>query len=131
MSHEDKMRLDGSTTITLKTDEIKNNDIPYLVRFGYGVTMLVTMRGGPLMCLKCNQVGHVRSNCPQRPFRVIDGERGSYAAVAASVHARNSEEEETPGKIPNSPPVASVNSRNKDEQDNAVALSYVYCSWIM
>ena len=114
MNHEDKMRLDGRTTITLKTDEIKNNDIPHLVRFGYGVTMLVTMKGGPLMCLKCNQVV-----------------RGSYAAVAASVHARNSEEEETPGTIPNSPPVAPVSSRNKDEQDNAVALSYVYCSWIM
>lgn len=36
---DDKMMSDGTRTITLFTDEIKNYDIPHLVRFGFGVTM--------------------------------------------------------------------------------------------
>ena len=99
--------LDGSRTITLLTDEIKKHNFPHLVRFGHGVTMLVTMRGRPPMCLKCHQVGHVRSGCPQRPFRAAEGVRGSYAVVAASVTTRSSEEVEvleTTPKLPPQPP---------------------------
>ena len=45
--------LNGLREVVLRTDEIKQQKIPHLVKLGSGQSILVTMQGRPPFCLKC------------------------------------------------------------------------------
>ena len=44
------------------------------MKLGSGQSILITMKGRPPLCLKCNEIGHTRKDCPN--------ERRSYADTA-------------------------------------------------
>ena len=63
-SHEKVTVLNGVRQVTLKVDEVMKQRIPHLIKFPSGQCCLVTMQGRPPYCLKCQEVGHIRSRCP-------------------------------------------------------------------
>ncbi|XP_064471327.1 uncharacterized protein LOC135385758 [Ornithodoros turicata] len=50
-----------SVTIQLK-DGVSTESIPYQLKI-MGVTVLISVPGKPPLCLRCKQVGHIRSQC--------------------------------------------------------------------
>ena len=54
----------GKRLVVLKTHEMKKQEIPHLIKFKSGLSILVTMEGRPPFCLKCNSTGHIRGDCP-------------------------------------------------------------------
>ena len=63
-SHEKLVALNGIREVKIKTDELRKQQIPHLVNFNSGQSILITMAGRPPYCLKCQSVGHVRARCP-------------------------------------------------------------------
>ena len=63
-AHEKLVAYNGMREIKMKIDEIMKHQIPHLVNFNSGQTILVTMAGRPPYCLKCRAVGYVRSKGP-------------------------------------------------------------------
>lgn len=62
-AHEKLVTFNGVREIRLKTDEFHRQQIPHLVNFNSGQSILITMQGRPPYCLKCRSVGHVRQRC--------------------------------------------------------------------
>lgn len=78
-SYANLVALNGVREVLIKTDEIKKQQIPHLINFGCGQSVLLTMQGRPPLCLKCKQVGHTRRDCePRRTFAMVtsEGQRG-------------------------------------------------------
>ncbi|XP_033726742.1 uncharacterized protein LOC117316311 [Pecten maximus] len=67
----------GTREITLLIREGDQDDIPHKARM-FGKTALIMVPGRPPICLRCHQVGHVRSQCPGRPVQAA-----SYASKVA------------------------------------------------
>ncbi|MES9882660.1 MAG: hypothetical protein ABW185_17475 [Sedimenticola sp.] len=106
--HRDTQIVSGETratvrncvrTVVLKTGEMGIGEIPHMVKFDGGITILLTLPGRDPLCLKCHQVGHMRRTCPSNPAT------RTWADVAQSQprpgpatpsHARDGEEERRP-----------------------------------
>lgn len=74
-SYANLVAMNGIREVLIKTDEIKKQQIPHLINFGCGQSVLLTMQGRPPLCLKCKQVGHTRRDCePRRTFAVVASE---------------------------------------------------------
>ena len=72
-------KRNGVRVVKIETDELMKGTIPHMLKFEGGISALVTIQGRPPLCLKCNQVGHMRRDCvPQQ-----ETQRISYAAAAA------------------------------------------------
>lgn len=64
VSGETPMKMkNGVRTVRLILGELYKHYIPHLVKFDAGITMLITMRGREPLCLKCQEVGHIRRDC--------------------------------------------------------------------
>ena len=48
----------------IEIDEVGKSTIPHLLQFACGRKALVTVWGRPPLCLRCHNVGHMRSGCP-------------------------------------------------------------------
>ena len=59
-AHENRVTLDGTRQVVLKTDELLKQQIPHIINFKSGNKVLVTMPGRPPYCLKCKGIGHTR-----------------------------------------------------------------------
>ncbi|XP_060082147.1 uncharacterized protein LOC132561435, partial [Ylistrum balloti] len=70
----------GTRIVTLLIKEGDQDRIPYRDRL-FGKVALITVPGRPPICLRCQQVGHVRSQCPGKPEPTT---RATYAKVAQS-----------------------------------------------
>lgn len=55
----------GVREIKLRLSETDKMNIPHLLKIE-GYSTLITFRGRPPLCLRCNAVGHTRGQCPQR-----------------------------------------------------------------
>ena len=66
----------GTRELTLIIREGDQDSIPHKARM-FGKTALIMVPGRPPICLRCHEVGHVRSQCPGRP----DHAPRSYASV--------------------------------------------------
>ena len=74
-SYANLVAMNGIREVLIKTDEIKKQQIPHLINFGCGQSVLLTMQGRPPLCLKCKQVGHTRRDCePRRTFASVASE---------------------------------------------------------
>ena len=74
-AHANVVTFDGVREVKLKVDEFQKQQLPHLVRFNSGQSILLTITGRPPYCLKCHQIGHTRQRCPGR----------SYAHVTANL----------------------------------------------
>lgn len=97
-SHEKLVAFNGVREIRLKTDEIRKQQIPHLIKLRSGQQMLATMPGRPPYCLKCHSIGHIKSKCPpgsstsfaglfhrsQAPVRTEQVSAGRSSAAPAS-----------------------------------------------
>ncbi|XP_060078986.1 uncharacterized protein LOC132558435 [Ylistrum balloti] len=70
----------GTRVITMVIREGDQDDIPHRIRI-FGKTALIMVPGRPPICLRCQQVGHVQSKCPERP---VETTKLSYAAKATA-----------------------------------------------
>ncbi|XP_060084730.1 uncharacterized protein LOC132563995 [Ylistrum balloti] len=70
----------GTRIISMVIREGDQDAIPYRDRI-FGKTALIVVPGRPPICLRCQQVGHVRAQCPGRP--VVTAKQ-SYAAKVTS-----------------------------------------------
>ncbi|XP_060080820.1 uncharacterized protein LOC132560188, partial [Ylistrum balloti] len=74
-----EVRLEtGTRVLTLVIREGDQDLIPYRSRM-FGKVALIIVPGRPPICLRCQQVGHVRSQCPGRP------EQTTHISYAAKV----------------------------------------------
>lgn len=69
----------GTRVITMLVREGDQDKIPYRARV-LGKAALIIVPGRPPICLRCQEVGHIRSQCPGRRTPTT---RASYAAMAA------------------------------------------------
>ena len=98
-AHEKLVAYNGVREIKMKIDEIMKHQIPHLVNFNSGQTILVTMAGRPPYCLKCRAVGHVRSRCPNNK---------TFAALFERGISREDQNVEVDAVIPSVAPGSSV-----------------------
>jgi len=56
----------GVREVTIRVTESDKLRIPHKLNI-FGHAALVTFRGRPPLCLKCHEVGHIRSRCPYTP----------------------------------------------------------------
>ena len=91
--------MTGTRFVSLTIREIDIPKFPYSVNFD-GIFGLVVIPGRPPKCFKCNNIGHVRGECPNgitsvRPRRswanVVNSGRHETRSRASSVHDRNEE----------------------------------------
>ncbi|XP_060082146.1 uncharacterized protein LOC132561434 [Ylistrum balloti] len=68
----------GTREIILMIREGDQDRIPYRARL-FGKVALIMVPGRPPICLRCQQIGHVRSQCPGRPEPTT---RATYANKA-------------------------------------------------
>jgi hypothetical protein len=96
----------GVRTVTMEMDERNKVNIPHRLNTSDGYRMLITCKGRLPLCLRCNHLGHYRSDCPVGR----EQRRGpsTYAQVAAEVVRVDSEEEGSSEKVPPSKPVEKV-----------------------
>ena len=81
MLEQDKYCMGGTYSVEMVLSDRQKDEIPYLVKYDVGISMLITMAGRPPLCLKCNNIGHIRKNCPENlPRPQVSG---TYAAAAA------------------------------------------------
>ena len=86
---EETMEYDGVRLATgtlsgkMVCTEAQSISIPYRTRI-YRRQVLITVLGRPSQCLRCGDVGHQRSSCPEREDR-----RRSYADTARGDHERD------------------------------------------
>ena len=80
MLEPDRYCLGGTYTAEMVLLDRQKMEIPYLVKYDVGISMLITMAGRPPLCLKCNNIGHIRKNCPENLPRTQVS--GIYAAAA-------------------------------------------------
>ena len=62
-SYANVCAYNGLREVLLKTDEINKHRITHLIKLESGQSVLLTIQWRPPLCLKCNQVGHVRKDC--------------------------------------------------------------------
>ena len=55
----------GSRTIMLQCTEAQKRDLPHIIKFDDGICMVLVVPGRPPYCLKCQQTGHIRKDCPK------------------------------------------------------------------
>lgn len=67
-AHANVVTFDGVREVKVKVDEFKKQQLPHIVHFNSGQSILVTMSGRPPYCLKCRSIGHTRLRCPGRSF---------------------------------------------------------------
>ncbi|PJE77722.1 hypothetical protein CI610_03352 [invertebrate metagenome] len=89
----------GTRVITLIIREGDQDRIPYKAKL-FGKTALIMVPGRPPVCLRCQQVGHVRSQCPGRP---TETGRGSYASKVAGSTASLPPHDQVPASQPEQP----------------------------
>ena len=70
----------GIREVLLRTDEVKKQKIPHLVKLSIGQSVLVTVQSRPPLCLKCNDLGHTRKDCPSS--------KKTYSTAGAAATAR-------------------------------------------
>ena len=120
--------LNGMREVLLKTDEIHKQRIPHLVKLSSGQSILITMQGRPPLCLKCNEIGHTRKDCPNARRSYVNTARASGSTrspdpqqtqFAESVSARGSPDvpppaapptvvDSAPARAPNGAPAGAV-----------------------
>ena len=81
-AHAKLVAQNGSREIRLKTDKLKKQLIPHLVKFKSGRSVLVAVAGRPPYCLKCGHVRNVRTRCVTR--------RQAYASLVQQGFAGSS-----------------------------------------
>ncbi|XP_060082152.1 uncharacterized protein LOC132561440 [Ylistrum balloti] len=114
-----EVRLEtGTRVLTLVIREGDQDLIPYRSRM-FGKVALIIVPGRPPICLRCQQVGHVRSQCPGRPEQTT---RMSYAAKVSQSTAAVPEMT-LPSAAADSPPapeeVVSTEPPQRPTQDTA------------
>lgn len=63
-----------------------DTDLPYIVKMGKKMSMLISTAGRLPICFHFNEIGHLRSECPnRRPPTKGDNPSGSYAQAVRSV----------------------------------------------
>ena len=67
-AHAEIVTYDGVREIKMKVNELQKQQIPHLVKFPSGQSVLLTMAGRPPYCLKCSSIGHTRQRCPGRTY---------------------------------------------------------------
>ena len=55
----------GLREVIMEVDEKGKQEIPHLIQFKSGHSILVTMAGRLPFCLRCRCTGHIRSECPK------------------------------------------------------------------
>ena len=63
--HEKFEIYTGVREVIMEVDEKRKQDIPHLIQFKTGHSILVTMAGRLPFCLSCRCTGHIRSECPK------------------------------------------------------------------
>ena len=53
----------GNRTVVLEVDHYQKSEIPHIIKFQCGQSVLVTFGGRPPMCLRCSEIGHFRREC--------------------------------------------------------------------
>jgi len=61
----------GVRDVMLRIQESKKRLIPHRSKID-GESCLITMRGRPPLCLRCNEVGHIRSDCPRHQKKATE-----------------------------------------------------------
>ena len=72
-AHAKLTAYNGIREVRIKCDEFQKQNIPHLVNFKSGQSILITVPGRPPYCLRCQSVGHIRSRCPGRSFAAVTG----------------------------------------------------------
>ena len=98
MLEKDKYCYGGTYTVEMVLSDRQKEEIPHLVKYDLGISMLITMAGRPPLCLKCNNIGHIRKNCPENAPR-NQATSGSYADAARRDPAQREE-----ARLPPPPP---------------------------
>ena len=97
-AHANVVTFDGVREVKLKVDEFQKQQLPHLVRFNSGQSILLTITGRPPYCLKCHQIGHTRQRCPGR----------TYAHVTANLEEARDENRALAVPAPSPAPSGSV-----------------------
>ena len=83
--HEKFEIYSGIREVILEVDEKRKQEIPHLIQFKSGHSILVTMAGRLPFCLRCRCTGHIRSECPKMKRNVRPAE--TLAAVSPQTPA--------------------------------------------
>ena len=80
---------------------------------------LITIAGRPPLCLLCDQIGHVKRNCPRSPAAVAAREAKEAQALADDIQARRERAEAAAAKEDD--PDSDSGDENDDEGENDAA----------
>ncbi|XP_067660097.1 uncharacterized protein [Haliotis asinina] len=91
----------------LNRDQAHDTELPYIVKMGKKMAMLISTAGRLPICFKCNRIGHIRGDCPYRSSVTVgNGARPSYADTAKNIQSVNDsdmsdmeEEEDRSGSV--------------------------------
>lgn len=110
-AHANVVTFDGVREVKLKVDEFQKQQLPHLVSFNSGQSILLTIAGRPPYCLKCRQIGHTRQRCPGK----------TYAHVTANSQEARDESRDlsvpTPSPAPSDPVSLSVEPTGSSGRD--------------
>lgn len=109
--------------IRMVLTEDKRARIPHLISYGMGKRLLITMAGRAPLCLKCHDVGHIRSSCPtnqpkhnqQEAENIVRNSSPRGAELLTYAETLRSTLREK-GFIPNKSPIPTAVSVNDDTE---------------
>ena len=77
----------GMRKVTLRTTELSKQRIPHFVTFDSGQSLLITMQGMPLLCLKCRSAVHIRKDGTLTQRRSCSQAMQSDSANDVEIHS--------------------------------------------
>lgn len=89
----------GIRTVSMTVNEREKHLIPHIVETDCGMKCLVTCPGRLPLCLKCNNLGHIRANCDADDKSYADALARRDKLLAARDKTR-AEKESTPQSVP-------------------------------
>lgn len=126
IEHEFDATLNTNTCvrrIRMVVTEEEKTKIPHLISYGMGKRLLVTMAGRAPICLKCHELGHIRSSCPknqpkhnqQEAENIVRNSSPRGAELLTYAETLRSTLREK-GFIPNKSPIPTAVSVNDDTE---------------
>ena len=94
----------GGYTVEMVMSDVQRQEVPHLVKYDLGISMLITMQGKPPLCLKCLNIGHIRRDCPENKPRPT-GNNSYSQAVQNQPKTQVTSDPEVRSKEPDRVPV--------------------------